>query len=374
MSDSSQTTPNPPPFQVYHLAAELAGHTLASALKELASSTTSWGTVKDWIARRCVEVNGNLCLDPARRLGQGDVIKVWRQPRPKPIETNDIRIAYLDQHLLVVEKPAGVTSVRHVGERDISVKRRQLQPTLEELLPPVLAKVQHLRWPPLPPKGQNRGTQRSNRSMAQRDHLPIQSAHRLPLELQVLPVHRLDRHTSGLMIFARTRQAEQSLITMFRQHTVRREYVGVCHGALQTQTIESWLVRDRGDGLRGSLPPDATPEQLESAQHAVPHILGCKPLDDTRYSLFRCRLETGRTHQIRIHLSEAGHRLCGEPLYIVDRAGNKLHDLSHAPRQALHSDRLAFVHPITHKPLQFEMPWPSDLAQWIRHLNQATRE
>jgi 23S rRNA pseudouridine1911/1915/1917 synthase len=210
--------------------------------------------------------------------------------------------------------------------------------------------------------------------MAQRGQLPIQSAHRLPAELQVLPVHRLDRHTSGLMIFARTRLAEQRLIAMFRQHTVRREYVGVCHGALQPQTIESWLVRDRGDGLRGSLPPDATPQQMESAQHAVTHILGCKPLDEARYSLFRCRLETGRTHQIRIHLSEAGHRLCGEPLYVVDRAGGQLPDCSQAPRQALHSDRLAFVHPITQKPLQFEMPWPNDLAQWVRHLNQAARE
>lgn len=367
MRDTSQSTPNLPPFQVYHLTEELAGRTLASALKDLEPST-SWGLVKDWIARRCVEVNGNLCLDPARRVGQGDVIKVWQQPRPKPIESSDIRIVYLDQHLLVVEKPAGVTSVRHIGERDISVKRRQLQPTLEELLPPVLAKVQHLRWPPLPPKGQNRGTQRFNRAMAQRDHLPIQSTHRLPPELQVLPVHRLDRHTSGLMIFARTRQAEQSLIAMFRQHAVRREYVGVCHGTLKPQTIESWLVRDRGDGLRGSLPPGATDDQVESAQHAVTHILGSKPVDNGRFSLFRCRLETGRTHQIRIHLSEAGHRLCGEPLYLVDRSGNKLSDLSQAPRQALHSDRLAFVHPLTDQSLQFAMPWPKDLAQWVRRV------
>ena len=72
--------------------------------------------------------------------------------------------------------------------------------------------------------------------------------------LQIRPVHRLDRDTSGLMLFARTPQAEQKLIRMFACHDVQRAYVAVVHGRIDAQTIDTWLVRDRGDGLRGSLP------------------------------------------------------------------------------------------------------------------------
>ena len=367
MNSSSSPAGDTESFSVYHLDAQSAGATLAAALKGLVPSA-SWGQVKRWIGGRRVEINGNLCIDEARRVGQGDVIKLWKRPLPKPVEVDDLRLVFLDEHLLVVDKPAGVTSVRHAEERGLSSRRRQLQPTLEELLPPVLAKVQRLRWPPLPPPGQNRGTQQSKQRMAKGSPLPIQQAHRLPPLLQVWPVHRLDRHTSGLMLFARSRAVQQQLIGMFREHQVRREYVGVCHGVIQPQTIRSMLVRDRGDGLRGSLAQQPTPEQLESAQAAVTHVLAAQPIGAGKYSLIRCRLETGRTHQIRIHLSEAGHRLCGEPLYVVDATGQKLTDDSGAPRQALHSDRLMLTHPVSGQPLTFQIPWPPDLARWVRPL------
>ncbi|MEZ6149285.1 MAG: hypothetical protein R3C09_04115 [Pirellulaceae bacterium] len=144
-----------PPATVYHLGLRHAGLTLAAALKELVPGT-SWSTAKGWIARRQVQVNGNLCLDEARRVNEKDVVKLWQQPLPRPVDTRDLRIAHIDEHLIVVEKPAGVTSVRHFAERKISTRRRQLQPTLEELLPPVLAKLQQLRWPPAP-LGMNKG-------------------------------------------------------------------------------------------------------------------------------------------------------------------------------------------------------------------------
>lgn len=354
--------------QVYHLTEQAEGQTLAAAIKGLRPEA-SWGQAKKWIEGRYVDVNGNLCLDEARRVKPGDVVRLWEQPLPRPIDTSDIRLAFLDEHLLVVEKPAGINSVRHFEERSLSTRRRQLQPTLDELLPPVLAKIQRLRWPPLPPKGMNKGVRREP-TKASKDSLPIQNAKKLPPELQVFPVHRLDRNTSGLMLFARTRDAEQRLMTMFRRHTVQREYVAVCYGVVQPQTIQSMLVRDRGDGLRGSLPESATAEQIESAEKAITHILGSKPIAGGAYSLVRVRLETGRTHQIRIHLSEAGHRLCGEPLYNVDLSGSVISDTSGAPRQALHSDRLVFTHPMTGQQLKFEMPWPKDLAGWIKSLGQ----
>lgn len=368
MSDESRQNPSRDSQpQVYHLSPELEGQTIAGAIKKL-QTAASWGQVKGWISKRHVEINGNLCVDEARRVKANDVIKIWSNPRSKTIETSDIRLAFMDEHLLVVEKPAGVNSVRHVEERSLSTRRRQLQPTLEELLPPVLAKIQRLRWPPLPPKGMNKGARQANEHRASNGSLPIQNPWKIPPELQVFAVHRLDRNTSGLMLFARTRLAEQRLVNMFRRHTIQREYVAVCHGTVSPQTIESTLTRDRGDGLRGSLPPDPTEQQLETAERSVTHILGSKPIAGGKYSLVRCRLETGRTHQIRIHLSEAGHRLCGEPMYNLDQAGKILPDSSLAPRQALHSDRIAFTHPFTGQQVKFEMPWPKDLATWIRSL------
>ncbi len=375
-----------PAATVYHLGARHTGLTLAATLKELAPGT-SWSTAKSWIARRQVQVNGNLCLDDARRVNERDVVKLWQQPLPRPVDTRDLRIAHLDEHLIVVEKPAGVTSVRHFAERKMSTRRRQLQPTLEELLPPVLAKLQHLRWPPLPPLGMNKGKKRGD-SRARRQRT-IHNAKKLPPELQVIPVHRLDRDTSGLMLFARTREAEQKLTSMFRRHTIAREYIGICLGHIAPQTIETKLVRDRGDGLRGSLAsgehdlanadaPDATGgapkdfETNETAQRAVTHILSAEHFTagtkQQAYSQARIRLETGRTHQIRIHLADLGHMLCGDKIYFRNAQGGVTLDPSGAPRHALHSDRLSFTHPITGKQLDFTMALPNDLSKWLKQL------
>jgi len=353
---------------VYHLLPAHNGLTLAAALKELVPDS-SWGQVKKWITGRHVQVNGNLCLDDARRVTEKDVVKFWQEPLAKPVESHDLRMAHLDDQLIVVEKPAGVTSVRHVQERKLSTRRRQLQPTLEELLPPALAKIQRLRWPPLPPIGMNRGRkQQSLKGGRLKNEIPIHNAKKLPPELQVLAVHRLDRDTSGLMLFARTRAAEQKLMAMFRRHTIQRDYFAVCLGTVQPQTIKSLLVRDRGDGIRGSIPDDADEELKAGAQQAITHVVSAEPICDGQYSLIRCRLETGRTHQIRIHLSEAGHMLCGDKVYNTTTEGQKVRDQSGAPRHALHSDRLTFTHPFTGLHTQFEMPLPRDLAAWLKKL------
>ncbi len=361
------------PATVYHLGPQHEGLTLAAALKDLVPET-SWGRAKQWIANRQVQVNGNLCLDDARRVNPKDVVKLWKQPLAKPVDTQDLRIAFLDEHLLVVEKPAGVTSVRHFAERKLSTRRRQLQPTLEELLPPVLAKLQRLRWPPLPPIGMNRG--KKHQRLPGKNSLPIQNAKKLPPELQVIAVHRLDRDTSGLMIFARTLAAEQRLVGMFRRHTIEREYMGVCLGAVSPQTIQSLLIRDRGDGVRGSIGEDADETQKVSAQRAITHIVASETFTAGKipheYSQFRCKLETGRTHQIRIHLAELGHVLCGDKIYFRDAAGTVTNDPSGAPRHALHSDTLAFTHPFTGQHLKFTMALPKDLAQWLKRLQSSS--
>src|SRR5262249_20602680 len=123
---------------------------------------------------------------------------------------------------------------------------------------------------------------------------------------QIRAVHRLDKETSGLVVFARNVEAERHLGGQFRAHSVERTYLAVVRGRAQTARIESGLVRDRGDGRRGSGPP-------AEGQHAVTHVRVVEELGDC--TLVECRLETGRTHQVRIHLGEAGTPLCGERVY-----------------------------------------------------------
>jgi 23S rRNA pseudouridine1911/1915/1917 synthase len=362
--------PADPPFRVVHLTGAPASQTLAAALRGLADDA-SWGDAKKLIAGRRVQVNGNLCLDPARRVTPRDVLKVWREALPKPIAADDLRLVYVDRHLLVVEKPAGVTSVRHFEERRLSEHRRQLQPTLEELLPAALARYEgldrqeSLRREPGGPSRKGRGPDRVHpRHNVHRARPGGPSARGLP---SVIPVHRLDRDTSGLMLFARSRAAAESLGAMFRKHTIEREYLAVVNGRVIGQTFRSHFVRDRGDGHRGS----CVGEPPEDAQLAITHVRPIESLGD--FTIVACRLETGRTHQIRIHLAEAGHMLCGEGTYRQTADGRRLLDPSGAPRQALHSASLQLAHPITGQSLKFTSPWPRDIARWLDPLRARTR-
>lgn len=341
-------------FQLFHLSSDEVGLTLSTLLKHRMVGT-SWGDIRSVILKRRVQVNGNLCLDAARKLIAKDVIKVWNESLPKPVDAAGIKLAYIDDYLVVVEKPPGVTSTRHFEERDLPKKRRQIQPTLEELLPQtLLLHFQRVRKQP------------SNQAMRQK---PVESERQREHRMRryaVIAVHRLDRDTSGLMIFARTPSVAQKLGLMFRKHEVVRRYHAVVHGHPEAQTFDNYLVRDRGDGLRGTKQTDV-PDP--SAQRAVTHI---KPLEDLgAYTLIECQLETGRTHQIRIHLSEAGNLLCGDQIYGRQRDGSLRSDQSRAPRQALHSATLEFRHPISGEQLKFKMPWPPDLYLWLQDLRKS---
>jgi 23S rRNA pseudouridine1911/1915/1917 synthase len=179
-------------------------------------------------------------------------------------------------------------------------------------------------------------------------------------------VHRLDRDTSGLLVFARTAEAARRLVQMFRKHELHRVYLAIVHGHVNAMTLESSLVRDRGDGRRGSthLP--------EVGKRAVTHVRPIEHLDG--YTLVECRLETGRTHQIRIQLAEAGHMVCGEKVYRGRVRHEPMKDHSKAQRQALHAAELAFQHPITGEPLHFTMPLPPDMARLLVRLRGQKRK
>ncbi len=274
-------------------------------------------------------LNGELILDPARRVREGDVVE-WRgESAPKSRAGDAIVLRHLDEQIVVAEKPAGIPTVRHPAEREWSTRRRALVPTLDDLV---------------------------QKEIVAREGRAGQGP---PPRLRI--VHRLDKETSGLVMFARTVQAERGLGKQFHAHTVHRRYLAVVPGDFTTRRIESDLVRDRGDGRRGSSRSGGG-----QGRQAITHVEVVERLPG--YTLLACRLETGRTHQIRIHLAEAGHPVCGDPVYHRLPDGCELPDASGAPRLALHAAELGFQHPATGEELRFNMPLPADLAGWIESL------
>jgi 23S rRNA pseudouridine1911/1915/1917 synthase len=331
----------------FAVAAEQAGITLAAGLRGLIPSQ-SWSQVRRLVAARRVRINGEPCLDPARRLKEGDTVELLDRAEPPLREPEAILIRYLDQHLVVVEKPSGINTVRHPAERNWSARRKALSQTLEDIVPELIAKREgRVRKGPLP-------------------------------RLRV--VHRLDKETSGLVVLARTVTAERELGKQFHRHTVVRRYLAIVLGTLKSQTIRSRLVRDRGDGRRGST--DAPGQGKE----AVTHVEVVERLPG--YTLVSCRLETGRTHQIRIHLAELGHPVCGEKVYNralfsrdaersasdALRSASRLNNVEVvAPRLALHATELGFVHPATKQAMHWTMPLPPDLAEFLEKLRRHER-
>lgn len=329
------------PDSTHHITKEEAGQTLAALIRHW-TPALSWTEARGVVERRRVMVNGNLCLDPARRVKESEVVKVTAHAQKKPPDQEQVKIRHLDPFVVVVEKPAGVTSVRHPEEDDWKERRKQIQPTLDELIPKVIAREERFS---------QHGTKRGSRGS-----LPI-----------VRAVHRLDRDTSGLMIFARTVDAERHLGVQFKEHSILRVYRAIVHGRLmEPKRYESNLVPDRGDGRRGSN------SASKVGKRAVTHV---KPIEVLKhFTMVECRLETGRTHQIRIHMAENGHILCGEKVYNRATFGEEIVDKSGAPRIALHAMELGFVHPITNVIMKFSMPFPPELQKlWDRMREEDAR-
>jgi 23S rRNA pseudouridine1911/1915/1917 synthase len=198
---------------------------------------------------------------------------------------------------------------------------------------------------------------------------------------KVIPVHRLDRDTSGLVVFARTPAAARHLGQQFREHTVERAYLALVRGRAEDRRIESVFVRDRGDGRRGSF-GERTGEGEKGRkgerektgagkQWAATNVRAVERLGE--YTLVECRLETGRTHQVRIHLGEAGWPLCGERVYDRPLHGKPLPDGSGASRTALHAAVLGLTHPAAGKRMHWTSPLPQDMADLVEQLRARSR-
>ncbi len=265
----------------------------------------SWNEVRRLITSGKVGVDGRTVLEPTLRLRSGAELTLrMNAPRPTKQGALDARtIVYADSQVVVVRKPAGISSVPY----DENEKG-----TLDELVPDLLRR----KGGPEAPLG---------------------------------VVHRLDKETSGLLVFARTLAAKRHLKQQFRFHTVKRRYLAIAHGTVENATHQSRLVKDRGDGRRGST------DHRELGREAITHVKVVERLLGA--TLVECRLETGRTHQIRIHLAEAGHPLVGERVYVRGFSGPVIA----APRLMLHACELGFEHPSSGKPLSFEEPLPDDM-------------
>ncbi len=291
----------------------------------------SWGAARGWIAAGKVRVEGRLVTDATARVRPGMEVSLdERARRPREAGLPDAAVVHVDAHVIVVAKPPGVSTIPY----DESETH-----TVDGLVRDWIAR---------------RGGGRGKRGV--RPNLGV--------------VHRLDKDTSGLLVFARTWLAKQSLAGQFRRHTVHRKYLAVAHGEVASRTIRSFLLEDRGDGLRGSARGKGAPSVDRSgARHgppgsreAVTHLESVEPLAGA--TLVACRLETGRTHQIRIHLSELGHPLVGEQVYIR----HFRQTLIDAPRLMLHATELGFIHPATEREMQWTLPLPDDMSGVLARL------
>ena len=313
----------------YKVSLENEGATLATIVRNL-KPNLSWSRIKKLIAQGHIKISNHVCLDPARRVRAAEEVELLVKPDGKALDKQEIVIRHLDEHLVVVEKPPGVNSVRHPAERTWKESRKSLSPTLEDLVTKQIAFL----------------SKKDVKSKSAR--------------LRV--VQRLDKETSGLLVFARTADAERGLGMQFFNHSVERKYLALIPGTIAPQSIESILVRDRGDGRRGSAPFSQPGKKAVTHVHLVEKFQA--------FTLVGCQLETGRTHQIRIHLAEKGSPVCGEKVYRTTANGTILPDGSGFPRLALHAAELGFIHPISGEPMHWNMALPEDFSKLLQHLRK----
>lgn len=258
-------------------------------------------TLRQMLAAGRVRVNGGIEKNAKRQLRAGDVVDLARKEHHALLPA-DIALLYEDDDLLVVVKPSGLLTVSTESERE-----KTLQAVLNGYL----------------------------RAKGLRDRIHV--------------VHRLDRDSSGVLVFAKSYEIREELKEMFANHDIDRIYVAIVEGAIHPAegTIRSH-VREGKDLMVRSVDPRAFPD----AKPAVTHYRTVRA--GRRYTMLEVTLETGRKNQIRAHLSEAGHPIAGDARY-----GAMTDPIE---RLALHARLLGFAHPATGKRMTFEAPVPDEFA------------
>lgn len=262
------------------------------------------------------------------KLKGGESVSV-QVPEPEPVETppQDIplHIIYEDSDLIVIDKPAGL--------------------------------VVH------PAPGHAGGT------LVNALLFHCQDLSGIGGELRPGIVHRLDKDTSGVMVATKNDASHQCLAAQFKKHSIRRRYVALVYGLMKTATgtIEQPIGRHPTQRKKMS-------GQSRQGRHAVTHWRTLGRFDQDRLSLLELALETGRTHQIRVHCAELGHPLVGDPTYGQKNRLQSVRDaglkqlLQALGRQALHARLLGFEHPLTGQHLEFSSPLPNDMQAIVSYL------
>ncbi|HEU4536628.1 MAG TPA: RluA family pseudouridine synthase, partial [Polyangiaceae bacterium] len=277
-----------------------------------------------------VLVDGRPAAKAGERVRAGAELAADPLPPPpsdaRPDPAVPFRLVFEDDWLLVVDKPAGVVVHPSRGHPDGTLVNGLLA----------------LDTPLAPDDERDRGP----------EGLPRPGI-----------VHRLDKGTSGLMVVAKQARAREGLKALFAAHDIERSYLALAAGATAPQSISRPHARHPTDRLRFT-------SRLPAGKRAVTHLEPLARLAGGKATLVRCRLETGRTHQIRVHLAEvAGTPVLGDPLYGRPPADPALRRLAESlGHQALHAEVLGFVHPVTRAPLRWVSPLPDDLAAALRAL------
>ncbi len=301
------------------IPAEMAGWRLDRALAALLP-TYSRERLKALISSGQVASDGQLSRDPSAKAKEGTSFSV-AVPAPTPAhnEAQDIpiEIVFEDDHLLIVDKPAGMVVHPAAGNYDGTM---------------VNALLHHCN-------GRLSG---------------IGGVARPGI------VHRIDKDTSGLLVVAKTDPAHEGLAAQFANHSIERRYSAIVAGLPKTGsgTVDANLARSTADRKKIAI------VSVGRGKRAVTHWRLVETLKQA--ALMECQLETGRTHQVRVHMASVGHPLLGDPVYGRSRAEHRdvLRRLEFE-RQALHAARLGFVHPVTGGALTFDSPIPSDMQRLL---------
>ncbi len=303
------------------IAAAADGWRLDRALSD-AVPTMSRERLKTLIAAGAVSQAGQPWRDSSKKASAGQTFAI-AVPPPTPLhnEAQDIPlvIAYEDEHLIVVDKQAGLVVHPAAGNFDGTLVNALLHHCAGNL-----SGIGGVARPGI--------------------------------------VHRIDKDTSGLMIAAKSDRAHEGLAKQFHDHSIDRRYRAIVGGIPRPSlgTIDAPLARSPQNRKKIAI--------VQGGKRAVTHFTTLQPLRDA--ALVECRLETGRTHQVRVHMASIGHALLGDPVYGRNRPGQKtLLETLGFRRQALHAAYLGFIHPINSNALAFESRMPADMQELFSELH-----
>jgi 23S rRNA pseudouridine1911/1915/1917 synthase len=284
--------------------------------------TLSRERLKALISSGGVAGPAGLVRDPAVKALPGAYLVTVPEPKPAHNEAQDIalEIVHEDAHLLVVDKPAGMVVHPAAGNPDGTLVNALLHHCAGRL-----SGIGGVARPGI--------------------------------------VHRIDKDTSGLLVVAKTDVAHEGLAAQFARHSIDRRYLSITAGipVPAAGTIDAPLARSSANRKKIAI-VGASKEDGGRGKRAVTHYRIIEPLKGA--ALVECRLETGRTHQVRVHMASIGHPLLGDPVY--GRVRNEQRDMLkrlNFHRQALHAAALGFVHPVTKENLSFKSALPSDIQE-----------